>query len=389
MKLIYRILRTILVTALILAAVIPAVLYVALSLTGVQRRVADRLETELSALLDARVTIGDLGVMPFNRVILRDVVLETAPGDTALTVSRLGAGVSLFDGLLSDTWRVDYVQLIGLDARLRRDSLSAPLNIQGVIDALGPKDKTKPPTSFDLKVSTVIIRSSSVSYDVADKPVKEGFDPNHLCVSKFRADLNLPRLTNDDFTVNLRRMAFEERSGFAVRQLSGAFHISASELEVKDLDLELPASRLRFADIRLPLEGIGCIPASLRSHPVTVALSEDSHIWPPDLQALWKPLDKVRVMTSFPRFSVAGTLSDASARLRVEMENLLTVDLSAGGTALESADRSFHLAALDVEISGPQAASVLSDMGVAPKGLPEILSGLGHVSLSEIGRAHV
>ncbi len=385
MKLIYRILRTILVTALILAAVIPAVLYVALSLTGVQRRVADRLETELSALLDARVTIGDLGVMPFNRVILRDVVLETAPGDTALTVSRLGAGVSLFDGLLSDTWRVDYVQLIGLDARLRRDSLSAPLNIQGVIDALGPKDKTKPPTSFDLKVSTVIIRSSSVSYDVADKPVKEGFDPNHLRVSKFRADLNLPRLTNDDFTVNLRRMAFEERSGFAVRQLSGAFHISASELEVKDLDLELPASRLRFADIRLPLEGIGCIPASLRSHPVTVALSEDSHIWPPDLQALWKPLDKVRVMTSFPRFSVAGTLSDASARLRVEMENLLTVDLSAGGTALESADRSFHLAALDVEISGPQAASVLSDMGVAPKGLPEILSGLGHVFLSADG----
>ena len=53
MKLIYRILRTILVTALILAAVIPAVLYVALSLTGVQRRVADRLETCLLYTSDA------------------------------------------------------------------------------------------------------------------------------------------------------------------------------------------------------------------------------------------------------------------------------------------------------------------------------------------------
>ncbi len=161
MKLIYRILRTILVTALILAAVIPAVLYVALSLTGVQRRVADRLETELSALLDARVSIGDLGVMPFNRVILRDVVLETAPGDTALTVSRLGAGVSLFDGLLSDTWRVDYVQLIGLDARLRRDSLSAPLNIQGVIDALGPKD-TNPDLSSNAIRRRLTVKSSLV-----------------------------------------------------------------------------------------------------------------------------------------------------------------------------------------------------------------------------------
>lgn len=90
MKLIYRLLRTIAVTAIILVAVVPAVLYVALSLTGVQRRIADTLETELSALLDARVTIGDLGVMPFNRVILRDVTVETAPGDTALTVRRLG-----------------------------------------------------------------------------------------------------------------------------------------------------------------------------------------------------------------------------------------------------------------------------------------------------------
>ena len=71
MRSVYSILRTILVTALILIAVVPAVLYVALSLTGVQRRIADTLEKELSELLDARVTIGELGVMPFNRVILR------------------------------------------------------------------------------------------------------------------------------------------------------------------------------------------------------------------------------------------------------------------------------------------------------------------------------
>lgn len=372
-------------TALILGAVVPAVLYVALSLTGVQRRVADRLEKELSSLLDAKVTIGELGIMPFNRVILRDVVLETAPGDTALTVSRLGAGVSLWAGLTSDTWRVDYVQLIGMDARLRRDSASAPLNIQPVIDALAPKDKSKPPTSFDLKVSTVIIRSSSVSYDVLDKPRKEQFDPNHLHVSKFRADLNLPRIANDDFTVNLRRMAFEEQSGLTVRQLSGSFHISATELEAKGLDLELPASRLRFADMRLPLEGLGSIPASIRKHPVTVALSEDSHLWLPDLQAFWLPAGKARVMASFPRFTISGTPAEASARLRVEMENLLSVDMSAKGSDLESAERSFSLDNLDVSLSGVQAASLLSEMGIAREDVASMLRALGQVSVSADG----
>ena len=51
---------------------------------------------QLSELLDARVTIGRLGIMPFNRVILRDVTVETAPGDTALTADRLGVGVAVY-----------------------------------------------------------------------------------------------------------------------------------------------------------------------------------------------------------------------------------------------------------------------------------------------------
>ena len=387
MKLIYRLLRTIVVTVLILAAVVPAVLYVALSLTGVQRRIADTLERELSALLDARVTIGDLGVMPFNRVILRDVTVETAPGDTALTVSRLGAGVSIWDGLTSDTWRVDYVQLVGMDARLRRDSLTAPLNIQPIISALSPKDKSKPPTSFDLKVSTVIIRSSSVSYDVADMPRVERFDPNHVKVSNFRADLRLPRLTNDDFTIVLRRLALNEQSGLAIRQLAGNFHISADELNVEGLDLELPASRLRFADTRLPLDGFGSIKESLGRHSVEIALTDDSHLWIPDLKGLCPTLDKARLMVTFPRLEVSGTTSEAKIGLKVEAENLLTVSLEGEGRDLVSPDRSFTLDRIEIRLSGQQAAQLLTGLtSITPKA-HELIARAGQIAVSGQGEA--
>lgn len=387
MKLLYRLLRTILVTAIILVAVVPAVLYVALSLSGVQRRVADTIEKELSGLLDAKVTIGGLGIIPFNRVILRDVAVETAPGDTALTVRRLGAGVSLWDGLTSDTWRVDYVQMVGLDARLHRDSASAPLNIQPIIEALSPKDKNKPPTSFDLKISTVIIRASSVSYDVAGTPVKEGFDPNHVKVSNFRADLTLPRIASDDFSVNLRRLAFEERSGFAIRQLAGDFHISAKELSAGGLDIELPSSRLRFADMKLPLDGLNSIAASLRRHQVSVSLSEDSHLWLPDLEAFYPPLEKARVMASFPRFSISGTPGKATARVKLELENLMTLDIDGVGHNLEDKDRSLSLDRLELRVSGPQAASLLADMGHISTTLRGLLGAAGQIALSGEGEA--
>lgn len=385
MKWVYRLLRMIFVTAIILVAVVPAVLYVALSLSGVQRQIADSVEEELSELLDAKVTIGDLGIIPFNRVILRNVSVETAPGDTALVVNRLGAGVSLWSGLVTDVWRVDYLELIGMDARLKRDSLNAPLNIQPIISALQPKDKNKPPTKFDLKISTVIIRSSSVAYDVLDQPTKDTFNANHLLVNKLRADINLPRLTNDDFTINLRRFAFEEQSGFAVRQLSGEFHIAANELKAENLDIELPSSRLKFEDINLPLNGLNSISESLKTHPITVALADGAHLWIPDFKAFYPQLERVQLMATLPKFSVSGTPSNATANISLDLENYLTIDLDGTGYNLTSAERTFRIDRFDLCFAGEPLAGQLREFGEIPSKVPEILAGLGTTDITLSG----
>ena len=143
MKTVYRILRFILVSALCLIVVVPGIVFVALSLSGVQRQIADVCESELTKLLDSRVTVGDLGIVPFNRVILRNVTIEPVPGDTAITVKRIGAGVRLFSLLSGGPLIVDYVGINGLKASVWRDSADAPLNIQPIITALSPKDRNK------------------------------------------------------------------------------------------------------------------------------------------------------------------------------------------------------------------------------------------------------
>lgn len=90
---------------------------------------------------------------------------------------------------------LNYAEVLGLDARIKRDSAGTPLNIQPLITALAPKDKNKPPTQFNIAIRTVVIRNCSVSYDVLSAPRKEkGIDPNHLAISKLRADVNLPQL---------------------------------------------------------------------------------------------------------------------------------------------------------------------------------------------------
>lgn len=390
MKRFYKLLRILLVTAILVFAVLPAVLYVALSLSGVQRKIADRLEGELTELLDAKVTIGSLGIVPFNRVMLRRVSVEPTPGDTALYVENLGAGVSLWSLMTSEAPRVNYLSVFGLNARLRRDSLSAPLNIQPIIDALSPKDKTKPPTKFDLRVSTVIIRSSSVRYDVLDQPRTPGhLNPAHLAVRNIRADINLPKIANNDFTVNLHRMALDEQSGLSLRQLAGDFHVSDKELAVRNLDIELPASRLMFADMQLPLDGLKNIRNALRDNSLNIRLTDDSHVWLPDLKALWEPLDDLEMMALFHELELKGKPSDLTARLNLELESFGDVELNARGYNLELPERHFDLRNLTVSTSSTPLYSRLAADGVIPANVAAALNSLGAINLQAKGRGEL
>ena len=382
----YRLLRVLLVTVIMLVAVVPAALYVALSLDGVQRRIADEAEKQLSELLDARVTIGRLGIMPFNRVILRDVTVETAPGDTALTADRLGVGVAVWDALLARRWRVDYVALVGADVRLSRDSVGAPLNIQPIIDALSPKDRTKPPTRFDLQISTVIIRSSEVSYDVRDREVRPGFDPNHVDVRHLRADINLPKIKNDDFTVNLRRLAFDERSGLAVRQLSGQFHISAGELAMHGLDIEMPGSRVRFADMALPLAGLNSIGRKLRTAQLELRVLDDSHVWLPDFAPLCPVLGETPVMAQLREVSLSGSLADFNAALRIDLENMMSLSLNGHVTGLAGSEPQLRSGRLKLSAAAAPVCAQLRNAGLGSPALLARLETLGEISLEAAGK---
>ena len=108
MKIVYRILRSLLVAIIALAVLVPLASYVALSLTPVQQSIARRAEAELSRMLDSRVTIGNLGIVPFNRLVLRNVTVETTPGDTLLTARRLGAGIRIGSLLTDDPLTITF-----------------------------------------------------------------------------------------------------------------------------------------------------------------------------------------------------------------------------------------------------------------------------------------
>ncbi|MCM1137054.1 MAG: translocation/assembly module TamB [Muribaculum sp.] len=268
---------------LVLPFAIPAILYIILSFTSVQKAIGQRTERELSQLLGTEVTLGNLSVSPFNRVLLSDVTVLDENGEIALNVGQLGAGISIGESIWNRRIIITYGELIDVHLNLYRDSINAPLNIEPVINRFKSKDK-KESSAFDLSINMVVIRRSSVNYNVRDEKLpSEGiFDKNHISISDLSADLRAPRIANDNFKVEIKRMAANERSGLTLNDLSAYIVIDSINAKVDNLMLALKDTELSFGEINItsPLNKSFKLTTALNNY---LELFEGSHISLSDL----------------------------------------------------------------------------------------------------------
>ncbi len=381
-KNLYRILRSLVVALLLLCVASPMILYVALSLSGVQGRIARVCEQELSTLLGCEVKVGGLGIVPFNRVVLRNVAVITAPADTALTVHRLGAGVRLVSLLTDDPVTIDYVELNGMDARLHRDSAGAPLNIQPIIDALKPRDKNKPPTAFDLKINTVMIRSSAVSYhegtlpDSVEAGMRMPFSPKHIEVGNLRADLRLPCLRNDTYAVQIKRMGFEEKlSGFVVDNLTATGEMTSQALALRNVKMLLPRSEIELLDMRLDTPGgITALRQAIESGQHRVGLAPGSHVCLADFAAFVPELAGWPVEVNFNTLEASGNTEDFTFSADISADGHTTLALDAHASSLfHAGERNVRLHGLQLRTSGTEVARELAKLNrFAPRVLAAV-----------------
>lgn len=382
----YLVTRTVIVAVILMMAVIPVVLYVGLSLDGIQNRIRKTAEEQLSALLDSDVKIGSVNIAPFNRLSLRNVTVQPEPGDTALAIRRLGAGVDLWDLLIRRHITVNYVELIGMKANVWCDSAGAPLNISPIIEALKPKDRNKPPTQFDLRINTVIIRSSQASYNVLSAPQSEKFDPRHVAVNNLRADISLPRIANNDFTVEVKRLGLDLDPGFTIENLTGNFHICDSEITAGKLTLRLPDSSLEFADIRLPLNGLNTIARALSERQINVALKPGSSVYLPDFGTFVPVLGRLPLYATFDRLEAEGNPSSFRASADIDLGGAATVSAQLSADSISGGNPRIDISSLKIAANGPRMADILNrhQESLAP-GVSPWLQRAGAINL--IGKA--
>lgn len=283
---IYKIIRSILVGVLLTVAGLYALLYIALILPPVQDYICRTASEELSKQTGGKVEIGSVSIYPFNEVVVHDMKVWSPKGEHVMTAGKVGAGLSLHSLIYDRRLVFTYAEIMELEAHLSQPEPGAPLNIQFLIDAFKSKEKNKPPTKFDLIINNIVLRGCSLTFDREWTARKQGntIDFNHLSLYDIAADLRLPVLRNDDFVIDLRRLAFREKNGFDVEKISGKFTVAADKLAFSDLNIILPHSIISPADMSLSIDGFANLKEQILARPLPVILP-NINVTPSDFSA--------------------------------------------------------------------------------------------------------
>ena len=218
------------------------VVVVMVNIPMAQSFIAHRLAQALSSKLGTPVSVGRVDVGLFNRLIVDDVSLVDQKGVPFFKATRLSVKVDYLEAMYGRV-AITSAQVFGMKARLYRANADSPLNIQYVIDSLASKDTTahKP---LDLQISSLIIRHGEMSYDQLNVPRKATLDVHHLHVRDLSSHIILNALRDDSLNLNVKKIAFNERSGFRLKSLSFKVVANTRHAHLEDFKLLMPQSQL-------------------------------------------------------------------------------------------------------------------------------------------------
>ncbi len=351
------------------------ILTILLNIPAVKLSIAERAGTMLSEKLGTEVRIGKADISIFNRIVLDDISIKDQRHKELLTAPRISVGWSMLE-LMKGRISISSAQIFGMKANLYKETASSKMNFQFIIDSLSSKDKDEPGT-FNLQISSLIIRRSQISYDQMDCPLQEQFMPKHLCIKDISAHFILNKLTNDSLDLNIKKLAFNEQSGLAVKKLTAKIIYGKGGARLSDFRLSLPHSDISVphATARYTTEG-GKIKANTLNYDAAIS---DSHISLSDFNCFYKPLNG-DARPFYLSAEIHGTDTEVAVR-DVRLTQLPGL-LLAGNASLYKVDNRWKWEGI-VEKFHTDAAglkSIAASIG-KPDIIPPVIDRLGEISV--------
>ena len=354
--------------------------FVVFSIPAVQEYMGQRVAGLLAGKLGTSVSIGRLDYDLFSHVSLYDVTIKDQQGCDMLKASRLSTRLDLLP-LLEGKVSVSTAQLFGVHARFYQATADSKPNFKFVLDSLASKDTTAA-SPINLRVNSLIMRRSSVSFDRLDAPETPGqLNPNHLKVTDISSHLVLKQFSEDSLNVTVKRLSCKEKSGMEVSRLALHFDGGRHGCRLTDFLLRMPGTEVSLGDIEATyrFRDKHFVKPSLQYHgsilPSSVRLSDVSYLLP-------------SLKTFQSTLSMAAEFKGQGETLEVERLKVSSttgdIDINMGGTIrqLLQKEPSWKAEIRDLGLSAKTISFISENLRGQHIQVPEVIARLGSIHLT-------
>ncbi len=336
-----------------------------------QTRLANKVATEIGRKLGTKVQMEQVNLGFLNRIIIDNFQLYDQKGETLLRVGRLSVRAE-WTSLLKGRISISSAQLFGAQANLYKTNAEAPANYQFVIDSLASKDTTSS-SPIQLRINSLIVRHSSISYHRRDVPSLDRISTNHLSFSNISAHVTLKELNEDSLNVNIKRLALNEHSGLKLKNLALKLEVGKKRSRLSGLKLQLPESTLYINEAEAHYDA-NRLKETLRYHVDSLAFS----VMLSDLSFLLPNLKDVRDRVDCKTLAQGSSKSIRVPSLVINStNNLLMLRATGWAEHLDQKYPEWQAVVNQLSMSDNSVRLLRSEI----PGLPEFLENIGILNI--------
>ena len=241
----------------------------------------------------AEVRIGALHAMPFDHLILDDILLVDPEGDTVYRGETLRVGFKRFP-YRDHGLELDHVYMRNAYYHLVTGG-EKKINLQFIIDYFKPKEPKEeddsPKQPFTVTARSLELVNVDYKMDLPDNRERVypyGVQIPHMEYLGINGKFKNIKVVNDDITCRIVHLKTRERSGFEVTDMHGEVHVSRYEIVAKNFEVYTPKSAILF-DGELHYDTWKGMKGYVSTVDHRVNLKEGTHVAMSDV-AYWAPV---------------------------------------------------------------------------------------------------
>jgi len=223
---------------------LPATSLLLLQNNKIQTKLTQYLTEKVSESLNTSLSIEQVYITFFNRILIKNMVIKDLNGKTMLDAEKVKITIGSFKRKSKEiTFRK--ITVNNAEINLIRDS-SNTINIKVLVDELINEDKPHD-EKFKTHFKRIDVKESRFFYtDILQEPHLDNktIDFAHIELNDFNCSVKNLETIPGKAEMNIKDLSFTDKTGFELTKLNAHFEVSGSFMEFSNLMMLTPSSEI-------------------------------------------------------------------------------------------------------------------------------------------------